>query len=654
MNFFESQDAARRKTSWLVLLYVAAVVLIVISVYFAFVGAALVVQGFARENRDVYSYTSGFSAFDLFWNEQTFIAVSAITLAIVLLGTLFKMIVISRGGAAVAQMLGGRPLSPDTNDPAERRLLNVVEEMAIASGIPAPPVYLLDDEQAINAFAAGFSSADAVIGVTRGCMQLLNRDEMQGVIAHEFSHIFNGDMRLNIRLMAVLHGILVIAQIGYLLVRSCTQTARRTYARDRGGDPRGFLIVLGIFLIIIGSVGVLFGKLIKSAVSRQREYLADASAVQFTRNPSGIAGALKKIGGFIAGSRLETPRAEEASHMYFANGLRLSFMQLMATHPPLADRIKRIDPSFTGEFKQVYPEAGGQMAEASTAGAFAGQAGGQARFAARPGEIVEAVGSLKPEHLDHARQILALIPHGLRGKCREPYGARAVVFALLINNEQEIETEQLNYLSKTLDGPALQETLRILGDLRALPAQCRLALVELTLPALKRLSQIQYTEFASVVDALIDADKRCSLFEYSLRRMFARHLDPTARQSSLARVKYKSLAPVADSAVLLLSTLSHAGAQSAEQAAQAFASGCEILFPQRTVSLLPPGDCSLRKVDDALRELLFATPAVKQQLIMACSACVITDGQITVDEAELLRAAADSLECPLPPFLSVG
>ena len=327
MDFFQSQEAARRKTSTLIVYFVLAVLAMIASVYLA--GVAIV-------------FATGDMPLEKCWNPRFFCVVSLFTLGVVLCGSLYKIATLRGGGESVARMLGGRLLEPARATPPELRLLNVVEEMAIASGTPVPPVYLME-EPGINAFAAGFTPADAVVGVTRGAVERLSRDQLQGVIAHEFSHILNGDMRLNIRLMGFIFGILCLSLFGRILMRT------------RG--KKNPLPLFGIALFIVGSLGVFFGKLIKSAVSRQREFLADASAVQFTRNPDGIAGALKKIGGLALGSRLQSPEAESASHMFFANGLGRGFVALMATHPPLTERIRRIDPSFTGEFPKVSPLA---------------------------------------------------------------------------------------------------------------------------------------------------------------------------------------------------------------------------------------------------------------------------------------------------------
>ncbi len=336
MNFFQHQEAARRKTGLLVVLFIVAVALIILAVYAAALAFYLTqmrgLEGTARS----------------WWVPGVFFPVAIATVILVSLGSLYKIATLRGGGAVVASQLGGSKISPSTQKLNERVLLNVVEEMAIASGVPVPEVYLLDKEKGINAFAAGFTPDDAVIGVTRGCLETLSRDELQGVIAHEFSHILHGDMRLNLRLIGILHGILLLALIGEMLLRSMR------YSRDSKKGGAGIALA-GLALFVIGYVGLFFGKLIKSAVSRQREYLADAAAVQFTRNPGGLGGALKRIGGLAHGSRITEANPETASHLFFGNALRASLLGLMSTHPPLDVRIKRIEPSFDGRFPQVTP-----------------------------------------------------------------------------------------------------------------------------------------------------------------------------------------------------------------------------------------------------------------------------------------------------------
>ena len=335
MDFFARQEEARQRSRRLVILFALAVAGVVASIYFAV--RLLLVPSLG---------TAGAGLF----HPPLFTVTATITLLVIGAGSLSKSAELARGGAVIARSLGGRPVQPNSSEPRERRLLNVVEEMALAAGIPVPGVYLLEDEPGINAFAAGLTPDDAVVAVTRGALDELSRDELQGVIGHEFSHILNGDMRLNVRLTAVLFGILVIGLMGRGLLEVMLRSgAVRTRGKGKSGGP-GVFIIVGIAMLVIGYVGYFFGRLIQAAISRQREYLADAAAVQFTRNPLGVSGALKKIGGYSLGSRLDSAAAAQIGHFFFAQSFRAGFTQLWATHPPLEERIRTIDPSWDGRF----------------------------------------------------------------------------------------------------------------------------------------------------------------------------------------------------------------------------------------------------------------------------------------------------------------
>ncbi|HSY43287.1 MAG TPA: M48 family metallopeptidase, partial [Candidatus Acidoferrum sp.] len=338
MDFFEQQARAHRKTKWLVIYFVLAVAAMIAVIYACMILVFAGAESHHHRYDDSYDQQAPFSL----WNSQIFFGVSFAVIVIVGAGSAYKTAALSAGGSAVSELMGGRLIATNTTDPNERKLLNVVEEMAIASGVPMPQVYVMDQENGINAFAAGHKPGDATVTVTRGCIRLLSRDELQGVIGHEFSHILNGDMRLNLRLMGTIFGILCLAIIGRILLQT---------ARGREKNP---LPIVGLILVIVGYIGVFFGRLIQAAVSRQREFLADASSVQFTRNPAGITGALKKIGGLgTMGSRLDHAHAEEMSHMFFGNGVSEPFIGLLETHPPLADRIRIFEPTFDGNFPIV-------------------------------------------------------------------------------------------------------------------------------------------------------------------------------------------------------------------------------------------------------------------------------------------------------------
>lgn len=638
MDFFGRQESAQRKTALFVALFFIASVLIVLAVYAAFVLA------FFRED---------------WWQPEILAWVSLCAVTLIGIGSAFKIAQLkSGGGASVAEMLGGRPVPPDTRNPAERRLLNVVEEMALASGTPPPRVYILDKEEGINAFAAGFSGADAVVAATRGCCELLSRDELQGVIAHEFSHILHGDMRLNIRLMGALHGILLLGIIGGLVFRGAARVSggRRSGKGKNDGAAIIFAIMIfGLLVSVIGYIGVFFGRLIKSAAARQREFLADAAAVQFTRNPGGIAGALKKIGGFSAGSRLASPAAEQASHMLFSQGQRSFFSSLMSTHPPLEERIRRIDPAFDGTFDEI--DAAGERAKISeehpAASGFSAASGVAARRVLRvtPDSVVGNIGRIEPGALAAAHELFERIPEKLLAAAHSPSGARAVVFGLLASPDENIREKQFAALDLP-DKTDAELLAGILRDMDGLPEELRLPLLDTAVQSLRSISRDQYLGLVRNVKTLIEADERVSLFEYAVQRMLEKRLAPFFEKTHAPGVRYHNAGEIARPAAVLLSTLAYYGNEAAAGVEAAFAAGMSEFKFSAPQAILPAEECGLKNTDEALDALAQASPALKKLVVKACAACIAADGNTTIKEAELFRAVADALDCPAPPLFA--
>ncbi len=642
-NFFENQDAARRNTKRLVLLFCLAVIAIAAMLYLL----AVLLTG--AERPDPYSGQTAISR--LWWQPELAVGVAIATVIVVGGGSLYKIARLRSGGAVVAGALGGSLVPQGTRDTDERRLLNIVEEMAIASGVPMPPVYLLRNEEGINAFAAGFAPGDAVIGVTRGCVRQLTRDELQGVIAHEFSHILSGDMGLNIRLMGVIHGILVIGIIGYYLLRSSfyAGSGRRGRGRDNGALV---IVAAGVGLMLIGFLGTFFGNLIKASVSRQREFLADASAVQFTRNPHGIAGALKAIGGYERGSILASPNASEASHMFFGQALRGGLQMLFATHPPLEERIRRLDPSWRGESQpsrarparaEVIGTAGfaAQNAPADRASIEGGAVGGSA---------IGQVGQPTAAHIAYATALVAALPERVVEAAREPYGARAVIYALLINREQEPRRRQFEQLARFTEAGLEAQTRSLLLEVEALEPRYRLPLIDIALPSLLALSPDQYQRFKTNLRALVVADEKIELFEWTLQRMVFAHLRPHFEGVRRPRIRRMSPRELAEPCSVVLSILAHAGSPDPASRRAAFETGASHLA-EIDVALLPRERAGLRELDRALDALQQAEPRVRERLLVACAACIAADREITQAEGELVRAIADGIGCPMPPLL---
>jgi Zn-dependent protease with chaperone function len=577
---------------------------------------------------------------------------------IVLLGSLFKIAQLARGGGEwVAASLGGVRVYPNAPDPLRQRATNVVEEMSIASGTPVPPLYLLGEEQGINAFAAGYSPDDATVTLTRGAVEELSRDQLQGVIAHEFSHILNGDMRLNIRLMGVLHGILVIGLTGGYVLRSL-RYARFSSGRGKKGGGGAILLailVVGGAMMVLGYIGTFFGNIIKAAVSRQREFLADAAAVQFTRNPQGIGGALLQIAARQEGSILVSPSARQASHMFFSQGVRLLGRPL-ATHPPLRERIRRVLPDWDGDLTEVRraveESRRREMAEKKAerkAMELRGAAVAVPAFLA----AAESVGRVTPRHFEYAQELLESIPDPILEAAREPYGARAVVYALLVDPRPEVSEQQLRRLDEHADRGVAGETRKVLARVQSLDPRLRLPLVDLALGTLHELTKEQCRVFVCNVEALIAADERVELMEWVVRRIVVSHLSPRLGRWSPPRYRHYSLAGMKEPVAVLLSALAHAERGEGGKAGAAFEAGASALqLPG--VELRPKERCSPEALDRALDRLQSVVPRRKKELIAACAAVIAEDREISCREAELLRAIADSLGCPIPPFLPGG
>jgi Zn-dependent protease with chaperone function len=646
MNFFQSQDNARRRTSWLVLLFGIAVLcligltqlLVMVALHYGS-NTALTLRG------DIWSAFS--------WDTLAYIAMG-ITL-VVTLASLYKMQQLRAGGAAVAELLGGQLLDRASIQTDERKILNVVEEMAIASGVPVPPVYLLEDAS-INAFAAGHNSHDVAIGITRGAIALLNRDELQGVIAHEFSHIFNGDMKINLQLIGWLHGILFIGLMGRLLLDS------QNHRSSRNSRSAGPLIFLGIGLVIIGYCGTFFGKLIKAGISRQREFLADASAVQFTRNPDGIAGALKKIGGNPLGSGITHPNAAQISHLFFGEGLHSHF-SWFNTHPPLEERIQAIDPHWDGDFPAIDTSSVNvqkiqidpahvnivngeiQYIAPSHHGITAGIA---ATTIAATGvaAALDAIGSPTSEHIVQARKTIDSIPDNLQKLARESWGASAIVHSLLAAQQTGDLARHLALIQQSTSGSTHSLCEKIIPDIQQLPVTLRLPLIDLCMPGLKQLSTVQRHQFFQSVIAQIQIDKKISLFEWALYRLLRQHLDDKKQTGNAL-----SLAAAEKSCATVLSALALATQSNTTEAKQHFEAGWTILG-------LPPAafDTSvldnMTALDQAVRGLHRVQALSKPRLLKACCATIETDGHYTAESVELLRAIADTIDTPIPPVIT--
>ncbi|WP_129781470.1 M48 family metallopeptidase [Peristeroidobacter soli] len=636
MNFFERQEASRRMSRWLIVLFAAAVLSVVVAVNL--VVSFLISRG--QENMTGYAPTLGewMSA-----NPGTLLITTLVVVGIIGLASLYKTVVLGGGGGVVAKSLGGVRVSPDTTDPQQRRLLNVVEEMAIASGVPMPEVYLLEHEMGINAFAAGHNPANAAIGVTRGTLTTLNRTELQGVIAHEFSHILNGDMRLNIRLMGLLFGLLAIAMIGRIVLR---------FSSGGRDSKKAFPVLLvALAVLIIGYIGLFFGRLIQAAVSRSRESLADASAVQFTRDPVGLRGALLKIGALSGGSKIGNPEVEEVAHMLFAPGMSRFF----ATHPSLESRLKAIDPSFTSkDFDRARAELI-HAAEQAKADATPKQTSAErleslidvpgaaavAGLVANPGTV----------HMQLARDIRKSLPEAIVLAGAHPDSARVLLLTLALDTNPEVRERQQQFIAAQIDPRTAEHVGQLLDVVDGLEPEQRMPALLRAIPALRQLTRDERMKLMSTLNGMLQREGRVSLQSYVLRKLAQVHLNDDL--NPVARTRQLPLNVVQKDIQVLFSVLAQHGHADLADARRAYEAGVHHLLPRERPSFVNLAHWA-QPLDVALSRLDQLAPIMKEQLVEALVKTVTHDQKLTLGEAELLRAVCATVHCPLPPLVTSG
>ncbi|MFZ6687255.1 M48 family metallopeptidase [Undibacterium sp. SXout11W] len=665
MDFFEQQDQAHRQSRKLLILFALAVIAILVAVN---VSLALIWKwGFAMRTSGHSGYPTGF-----------FFINTAVTLLFIVGGTMFETFRLRDGGDAVAQMAGGRLVMPDSNDAKERRLLNIVEEMALASGIACPRVYVLDREDAINAFAAGYHQNEAVVAVTQGSLTRLTRDELQGVIGHEFSHILNGDMRMNIKLIGVLFGIQMIAGFGQEMMYWASRFGSSRDRDEKGPPIQLVIVVFGAALFVIGYVGIFFGRLIKSAVSRQREFLADASAVQFTRDPETIGGALRKIGGLTmvnqCGSRINNPRAEQMSHM-FLGAAQVNLMDgMFATHPPLKERLQRVyghNVEFLDASEIVDPADLAAMPE--------GVYGFGARNveAAQRARAVKQSSDMNAEFGQHATPMTNTTPfnmpftsaatavpqstpvHGIDPviltAARDSATADALVFALLSDrSEPQAYAIQQNLVARLgAEKAALTENL--LNHLEGMQASPRLPILDLAMPALKQLSSENKAQLLAVASRLIAADQKMSQSEFVLQTVLERRLGPQAGR--MVKVKFNAVTALKSEVQLLLSLVARSHTDD-EQAGIAFQRAVATLpeLALQSRDLLGPSGLDFFVVRQALEKLNQLAPLAKPFLIKAVLAAATRPQQERMDAEmlDLVRGICSAVDAPVPDMIAMA
>lgn len=605
MDFFAAQERAQRRTTRLVVMFGLAVTGTILACYTAAAWALLANSGTGPMR---------------WWNTSLFFKVAGGVLVVVSVAAWYKWQQYAAGGAAVAERAGGRRVSTNTTRGDERRLLNVVEEMAIASGLPVPAVFVLEGENGINAFAAGLTPADAAVAVTQGALERLTRDELQGVIGHEFSHILNGDMRLNLRLGALVFGILAIGLSGRAILWSLRGV------RPRGKNNGGAImlgVAAGLALLVIGYIGYFFGRLAQAAISRQREFLADASAVQFTRNPDGIVSALRRIADDVNGSRLHSAQTEALGHFLFAQGFRSWFGGLWATHPDIRERIRALAPDSTPEIPNV-----------KSVRATSGEGDATSSFSA-----TACLGTLSGTQVARASSLIAIIPSPLRDAARDPAGAATLLASLALSNDAASRERQYALLGNDRD-----YLTRIDPALRMLRPALRLPLAQLALASLKGQEPQSRLQVLRTLEILHRANARVTLFDFILLAMTRREL-ATGVSPRRDRSAYPP-AELAPDVATVLSALAVAGAQDEDRQAEAFALGAALLsLPEESMRFVPATEFS--RLGDALERIASSSLTLRQQTVRAGAAIIDADGMRTPDEIELLRVTAAALGCPM-------
>jgi len=642
VDFFARQEQSRRATRVLLGLFSLAVAATVAAVTIA---AAIFISMY-RTN--AYGETLPDNWTPAAWlvrNGTELLLIAGLTAAFIGLTSLYRAATLARGGGQVARLLGATEVPATTTDLLSKRLVNVVEEMSIASGTPVPEIFVLEQEQGINAFAAGLTPADAAVAVTRGALERLTRDELQGVIAHEFSHILNGDMRLNQQLMGLSFGILALALMGRWLLHTVRFRGGR---RSNGAAMMGMAI--GVTLTLIGSIGLFFSRLIKAGVSRQREMLADASAVQFTRDKTGLANALKKIGGYTG--TLDARNSEEVAHMLFSRGAR-AFRGWFATHPPLDERILALDPAFTpGD----YPDVSEALPSTETAtDALAAQGLAPAGSAPADADIIGRTGTVAPHAF--AAAIRHAMPESLDHAAHSRELSLLLLLAFGLSRKSATRTRQLELLEQQLGAARRTKCSELAAELDELDDQYRLPLLELSLPALKHRPTEQLSFVLDLLRRITELNPAERLFDYALLRLLESYIDTPALPASAARARAPR-GSASGAVVDLLRCVAAHGHDDAETALAAYREGLGRVSDRTSSvaepSFVPLADArKLRPLDAALARLTELRPKQKQRVLAGVLASIHHDRKISIQELELFRVIAASLGCPMPPAVAI-
>jgi len=657
MNFFEHQEIARKKSFFLVMLFILALIIIASS-------TSLIAY--------LILHNAGITAlpFKDWITSRDCISIFGITLLVIAGGSFYQLLNLAKGGEAVAKMARGRKVDMNSSAPRERIFINIVEEMSIASGTPMPDLYIMDHEQAINAFVAGYEPTECVLVITQGALETLSRDELQGVIGHEYSHILNGDMRINVRLIAILAGILLFGQIGQFLLRASTNRSgfsrSRTYSNRSNNKGSALILFIGLAMIIIGYIGLFCGRIIKAAISRQREFLADAASVQFTRNPEGIASALYKIANIHDGSRLvSTYHAEDINHLCFSESVKMSLSSLLTSHPPLTERISAIDKSLLVRFrarKNVQKSQNNKQSKLTQSHSTvhtdnileknqlsSSFSNNSVPFTDPINKPALPVGIVSPAHLDYAIKLLAGIPDDTKNLAHDPVSAKTLLISLMINETaSEFHSTAINLLSDT--GKASLSASYSAGVnslISGITKQQRVPLIEMAIATIKPQSQELKQNLIKDLITLANADSKFTFFEFSLITLVKQQLSPL--HGKKIKSKYHSYKNVTQEIALIIKLFATAASQNQQVREKLYNHAMQSFSAE--IKWDNPLKAKAENISHALNKLRLISPLLKQPFLESCAECVMADKKVNPREYELLRLVAIVIDCPMPPLL---
>mgnify|MGYP002640465002 FL=1 len=631
MDFFGAQDRARRQTRVFGLLFSLAIILVI-----QMMNLLVIVIHYLIKVNVSGSAPGGFTQF-LQWDQYLIVA-CLVTGFIALFGYL-GIEQLFGGGDAVARLLGANLIARGTTDKQERLATQIVTEIAIAAGAPVPQLFLLK-EPAINSFAAGWDSSDAVITLTTGALTHLDRYELQAMVAHEFCHILNGDMRLNQTMAGLLQGLFIIKEWSSKILENG--------GRHRSGKSSGYFYLTLFGFLTLGSFGYFLGRWIKSLLARQQEYHADAAAVQYTRNPEAVIGMLQKLGVNYIHSRMLGSRYEQFDHAFVGIPGNKTFIN---SHPPVEARIRRINPDWNIEFLPI------DIERIDAAPVMRRQEEKQQQLVwtmfglgVTESILTSAIPAFDKQIFDP--EYGHRLPDTLLSLTRACVSSEATILAVLLASSKSAEQTHLKQLKSILDNRMYQKTLEILPSVKILDPRQRIPLIETCIPALKEMTKPQYLEFKIWIMTLFNADFKMDHDEFVVSRFVIARLD---RFYNISKRPQKILNLVGDVRAeyeLILSLIAYTEHDDS-MAQQAFDAGKKAIAAY-SLKLIPRNMVFLKQANTALDKLYALTPSLRKRLLQAAAATIALDGKITLKGFELLKTVAASLEVPMPPMAPVS